>query len=168
MKKIMLVGRSGAGKTTLTQAMKGRKITYHKTQYINNYDVIIDTPGEYAENKTLARALILYSYEADIVGLLMSAIEDYSLYSPNIVSMATREVIGIVTQIDQPEARPDLATMWLELTGCKKIFLCQLRDGEGWEIFLIPAEEGDTMPWEREEETDEASSDAGGRLYGGL
>ena len=56
MKKIMLVGRSGAGKTTLTQAMKGKKITYHKTQYINNYDVIIDTPGEYAENKTLARA----------------------------------------------------------------------------------------------------------------
>ena len=48
MKKIMLVGRSGAGKTTLTQAMKGRKTTYHKTQYINNYDVIIDTPGEYA------------------------------------------------------------------------------------------------------------------------
>lgn len=46
MKKIMLVGRSGAGKTTLTQAMKGRRITYHKTQYINNYDVIIDTPGE--------------------------------------------------------------------------------------------------------------------------
>lgn len=64
------------------------------------------TAGEYAENKTLARALILYSYEADIVGLLMSAIEDYSLYSPNIVSMATREVIGIVTQIDQPDARP--------------------------------------------------------------
>lgn len=127
MKKIMLVGRSGAGKTTLTQAMKGRRITYHKTQYINNYDVIIDTPGEYAENKTLARALVLYSYEADVVGLLMSAIEDYSLYSPHIVSMATREVIGIVTQIDQPDARPDLAAMWLELTGCKKNILCQLR-----------------------------------------
>ena len=91
----MLVGRSGAGKTTLTQALKGKKITYHKTQYINHYDVIIDTPGEYAENKTLARALILYSYEADVIGLLMSAVEDYSLYSPNIVSLATREVIEI-------------------------------------------------------------------------
>ena len=40
MKKIMLVGRSGAGKTTLTQAMKGRRITYHKTQYINNLSLI--------------------------------------------------------------------------------------------------------------------------------
>lgn len=128
MKKIMLVGRSGAGKTTLTQAMKGRKITYHKTQYINNYDVIIDTPGEYAENKTLARALILYSYEADIVGLLMSAIEDYSLYSPNIVSMATREVIGIVTQIDQPEGKAGPSHHVAGTYGMQEDILCQLRD----------------------------------------
>ena len=35
MKKIVLMGRSEAGKTTLTQAMKGEKIQYHKTQYVN-------------------------------------------------------------------------------------------------------------------------------------
>ena len=122
MKKIMFVGRTGSGKTTLTQALKGKKITYHKTQYINNFDVIIDTPGEYAENKTLARALILYSYEADIIGLLMSSLENYSLYSPNIAAGETREVIGIVTQIDHENARTDLAEMWLRLSGCKKIF----------------------------------------------
>ena len=46
MRKIILVGRSEAGKTTLTQALKGEKITYHKTQYVNRFDVIIDTPGE--------------------------------------------------------------------------------------------------------------------------
>ena len=31
MRKIMFIGRSEAGKTTLTQAMKGNTITYHKT-----------------------------------------------------------------------------------------------------------------------------------------
>ena len=51
MRKIMFVGRSESGKTTIMQAMKGEKITYHKTQYVNHYDVIIDTPGEYAETK---------------------------------------------------------------------------------------------------------------------
>ena len=57
MRKIIFIGRSEAGKTTLTQAMKGKKIVYHKTQYINHYDVIIDTPGEYAETKELAGSL---------------------------------------------------------------------------------------------------------------
>lgn len=55
MRKIMFVGRSESGKTTLTQAMKGKKIIYHKTQYVNHYDVIIDTPGEYAETKKAGR-----------------------------------------------------------------------------------------------------------------
>ena len=41
MRKIMFVGRSESGKTTLTQAMKGKKIIYHKTQYVNHYDVIL-------------------------------------------------------------------------------------------------------------------------------
>lgn len=45
MKKIILMGRSECGKTTLTQALKGDVIHYHKTQYINHYDVVIDTPG---------------------------------------------------------------------------------------------------------------------------
>ena len=156
MKKIMLVGRSGAGKTTLTQALKGKKITYHKTQYINHYDVIIDTPGEYAENKTLARALNLYSYEADVIGLLMSAVEDYSLYSPNIVSMATREVIGIVTQIDKAEARTDLATMWLELCGCKKIFYVSSVTGQGvGDILEYLRQDGDVLPWDIKKEVQE-------------
>ena len=31
MKKIILIGRSECGKTTLTQALKGEKIHYHKT-----------------------------------------------------------------------------------------------------------------------------------------
>ena len=37
MRKIMFIGRSEAGKTTLSQAMKGKTITYHKTQYVNHY-----------------------------------------------------------------------------------------------------------------------------------
>ncbi|MGL5435583.1 MAG: EutP/PduV family microcompartment system protein [Lachnospiraceae bacterium] len=163
MRKIILVGRSGAGKTTLTQALKGKKIVYHKTQYINHYDVIIDTPGEYAENRVLARALILYSFEADVVGLLMSAVEEYSLYSPNIVSLATRDVIGIVTQIDQPQARTKRAAEWLKLAGCKTIFYVSSVTGEGvGEILYYLKEEGDVLPWEREEAQAYEDIDAGG------
>ena len=45
MRKILLIGRTGAGKTTLTQALKGEKLNYKKTQYINFQGALIDTPG---------------------------------------------------------------------------------------------------------------------------
>lgn len=143
MKKIILIGRSECGKTTLTQALKGEVITYQKTQHINYYDVIIDTPGEYVENRILGRALALYAYEADVVGLLVSAREPYSLFSPNITSLVNREVIGIVTQIDQPDANVERAERWLKLAGCKKVFLTSSITGEGVKEILDYLKEED-------------------------
>ncbi|MCR5665557.1 MAG: EutP/PduV family microcompartment system protein [Eubacterium sp.] len=148
MKKIILIGRTGTGKTTLTQALKGKQISYHKTQYVNHYDVIIDTPGEYCENRTLANGIILYAYEADVIGLMMSSTEEYSVYSPNIAALATREVIGIVTKIHAPGARVDMAEQWLRLTGCKKIFFIDSVTGEGVaDILEYLSEQGDVLPW---------------------
>lgn len=151
MKKIVLVGRSEAGKTTLTQALKGEKIHYHKTQYVNNFDVIIDTPGEYAQTKNLGHALALYTYEADVVGLLASSIEPYSLYPPCCAPMANREVIGIVTKINHPKGNPKRAEKWLRLAGCKKIFFVDSKTGEGIPAILEHLKEkGDVLPWENE------------------
>lgn len=151
MKKIALMGRSEAGKTTLTQALKGEKIEYHKTQYVNNFDVIIDTPGEYAQTKGLGHALALYSYEADVVGLLVSAIEPYCLFPPCCTAMANRPVIGIVTKVDMEGADPKRAERWLKLAGCKEIFYVNSKNYEGIpELLEYLREEGDVMPWERE------------------
>ena len=41
------MGRSEAGKTSLTQVLKGEELHYHKTQYTNTGADIIDSPGEY-------------------------------------------------------------------------------------------------------------------------
>ena len=131
MKKIILVGRSGSGKTTLTQALKGEKIEYKKTQYINNFDVIIDTPGEYIQTKNLGNAIALYAYEADVVGLLVSATEPYSLFPPNITCMVNREVIGIITKINDPKANVPMVESWLKNAGCKTIFYVDSVTGEG-------------------------------------
>lgn len=157
MRKIIFIGRSEAGKTTLTQALKGERITYHKTQYVNNYDVIIDTPGEYAETKNLGGALALYSYEADVVGLLLSAIEPYSLYPPNVTTVSNREVVGIVTKIDHRYANPKQAEMWLKLAGCEKIFFVSAYNGDGLaELLEYLKEDGDVMPWEEAKARDDA------------
>ena len=136
MKKLMLAGRVGAGKTTLTQALKHEDINYRKTQYIGYEDWLIDTPGEYLENACLASARALYSYEADVVGILMASNEPYSLYPPNCVCHVNRDVIGIVTKMHDEEGNVERAERWLRLTGCKKIFVVDSVTGEGVESII--------------------------------
>ena len=136
MKKLILIGRVAAGKTTLTQALNGEEIHYYKTQYINYLDTIIDTPGEYTELRQTSGALALYAYEADVVGLVLSANEPYSIFSPCITSLVNREVIGIITGIDKPDARPDRVERWLKLAGCKKIFPVSAYTGEGLDALV--------------------------------
>lgn len=142
MKKIVLAGRSTSGKTTLTQVLHGKDIKYNKTQYVKYGSVIIDTPGEYMEDRHLGYALALYSYEADVVGLVCAADEPYSLFSPGCASQCNREVIGIVTKIDKPNAHVEQATLWLKIAGCKRIFYISSYDGEGIKELMDYLKEG--------------------------
>ena len=129
MRRLMLIGRSEAGKTTLTQAIRGEHIHYCKTQAIAYDDILIDTPGEYLQNARLGHALALYAYEADVVGLILNATEPFSLYPPNVTCMVNREVIGIVTKCN--DGCPDRAENWLRLAGCERIFRVDSVTGEG-------------------------------------
>ncbi|MCD8230581.1 MAG: EutP/PduV family microcompartment system protein [Clostridiales bacterium] len=131
MKRLILMGRSMAGKTTLTQALRGEEIHYYKTQDIHHYGSVIDTPGEYAQSRRLGKALALYTYEADIVGILAAANEPYSIFPPNVTCQANRECIGIVTKIDRPDANVPQADRWLRNAGCEKIFHVNSLDGTG-------------------------------------
>ena len=143
MKKIILIGRVAAGKTTLTQALRGEEIHYFKTQYVNYLDTIIDTPGEYTELRQTSGALALYSYEADVVGLVLSANEPYSIFSPCITSLVNREVVGIISGIDKPDANVERVERWLRLAGCKKIFPLSAITGEGIDKLLDYLSEDD-------------------------
>lgn len=136
MKRLILMGRSESGKTTLKQALTKEKIQYYKTQYIHYDDLLIDTPGEYAQTHHLGYALALYAYEADVVGLLVAATESYCLFPPNITCMVNRDVIGIVTKINDPKANRPLAELWLRNAGCRTIFFVDSVTGEGIEEIL--------------------------------
>lgn len=154
MKKLMLIGRVAAGKTTLTQALRGEEIKYFKTQYVNYLDTVIDTPGEYTERRETSGALALYAYEADVVGLVLSANEPYSIFPPCLTSMVNRETIGIITGIDKKDANVERVERWLRIAGCKKIFpVCSLT-GEG--IAELAAFLKEDMPKKRVKEAEQS------------
>ena len=104
MKKIFLMGRSEAGKTSLTQALKGEELHYHKTQYTNTNEDTIDSPGEYAEPKHFSVGLACFSFEADVVGIVQAADEPYNLFASGSHSFIQGPLIGVITKIDSPYA----------------------------------------------------------------
>jgi len=71
----MFVGAIGCGKTTLIQRMGDMHIRYNKTQAIEFYDNIIDTPGEYVEHRELYSGLRTTSTGAKLVVLMQSAVD---------------------------------------------------------------------------------------------
>ena len=117
MKRLMLIGQSQCGKTSLMQCLRGEPLRYHKTQALDYDDLAIDTPGEYLENRGLYSALITTSYDADVVALVQSTDHSQSLFAPQFASVFNKPVIGIITKADQS---PDAATLNM---ACEKLLL---------------------------------------------
>lgn len=125
------MGRSEAGKTSLTQALKGEELHYVKTQYTNTSEDTIDSPGEYAESKCFSVGLACFSFEADVVAMVQAADEPYNLFGPGGRSFILRPLIGIITKVDSPYANIPMVRQWLINAGCERIFLINNVTREG-------------------------------------
>ncbi|MBK9698169.1 MAG: hypothetical protein IPO80_12550 [Propionibacteriaceae bacterium] len=71
--RLMLLGAIGSGKTTFRQRLSNVDAAYAKTQTVYLADGVLDTPGEYLEHGRFNRALLLTSYDADLVLMFQSA-----------------------------------------------------------------------------------------------
>lgn len=138
MKKIMFIGKQSAGKTTFCQKLLGEDLKYNKTQAVSVLgDGLIDTPGEYLEQRLLYRALIVTSADADVIALVMDAREEESMFSPAINTMFSKPVIGIVTKIDiATNEQISHAVALLEIAGASIIFKVSSVTGDGFEQIL--------------------------------
>ncbi|PKM60865.1 MAG: ethanolamine utilization protein EutP [Firmicutes bacterium HGW-Firmicutes-4] len=124
MKKVMFIGSSGSGKTTLYQRLESYDIGYDKTQVIEFHKNVIDTPGEYLENRGYYSALQVTSVEADIVALIMDCKARHCVFPPGFARMFTKPIIGIVTKTDliQEGENTNYAEDSLRLSGVNEIF----------------------------------------------
>ena len=110
MKKIFLMGRSEAGKTSLTQALKGEELHYIKTFSVG---------------------LACFSFEADVVAIVQAADEPFNLFGASCRSFILRPLIGIITKIDSPYANIPMVRQWLINAGCERIFMVNNVTREG-------------------------------------
>ena len=134
MKKIMLIGRTGCGKTTLTQKLMNEEVKYKKTQAVSYKSKIIDTPGEYVENKIYYKSLLVLSADAKMIVLVQSAVDGATLFPPKFSTMfPKKEVIGVITKIDLENANVERSRKFLIEAGATEVFTIGLNDEEGLE-----------------------------------
>lgn len=133
-KRIILIGRSSAGKTTLCQFLNHEALRYCKTQSVNVIDSrMIDTPGEYLERPWMRGALQVTSADADVVVLVQDATEETTMFPPAYAALFAKPVIGIVTKCDSAsEKQIEHAKIFLKLAGVQQIFVTSSYEGSGF------------------------------------
>ncbi|MBR5046908.1 MAG: EutP/PduV family microcompartment system protein [Eubacterium sp.] len=129
--RIMLIGPSAAGKTTLIQRLINEEIKYDKTQAVEYVGDFIDTPGEYMQQRGYWGSLTITSHDADVICLVQDSASDDCWFSGGLTSKFEKPVIGILTKIDLPDSKIEQGRRYLELAGCRDIFPVSSVTGEG-------------------------------------
>lgn len=120
--KVVFVGKTGSGKTTLIQRLEGKDVDYQKTQMVMYSGKYIDTPGEYLENKLMLRNLLVSSSDVGKVVLVQDGEDTQTLFPPSISNMFMgKKVLGVVTKTDKKK-NVDICKEWLKLAGAEEIF----------------------------------------------
>ena len=136
--KIMFVGRSRAGKTTLCQYLNNMDIEYHKTQTVQVFNNnMIDTPGEYLERRYFRAPLVVTANDADVLIFTQPANEKITFFSPGYNSNFPKPCIGVVTKADlADEKQLDHAVQYLKMAGAQPIFITSAYEGTGIKEFM--------------------------------
>ena len=142
MKRILLAGRSGCGKTTLMQRLQQQPIAYKKTQTVEISGSVIDTPGEYMEHKKMFCALVVTCADAQLAVLVQDATDTYSTFFPGMQTILNMPVVGVISKSDlaSPEEMERARTV-LEMAGAEKIFSVSAYTGQGLAALLVYLEE---------------------------
>jgi len=104
MKRAMIIGAVGAGKSSLVRALFGNPEPARKTQSLEYADWVIDTPGEYSENPLFYRSLMATSFEAALIVLAHDATRERNYFPPGFAGGFPVPAIGVITKIDRPDA----------------------------------------------------------------
>lgn len=133
MKKMMLVGETFSGKSSLIKALSDQEYQPKRAMAVEYCGQFINTPGEFLENRRFYHALITTSADCDILALVQDATRRSSLFPPLFGSMFNRQVIGIISKSDSADANLQRAQLFLENAGVKDIIVTSSMTGDGLE-----------------------------------
>ncbi len=132
MKKIIVAGNVSSGKTTLCQYLNGKKIEYKKTQSVEIINSVIDTPGEFFQQRRFLRALVSCAADTQIMVFVVDPTQEQSCLRSGLASSFLMDVIGVITKIEIASAEQiERGNELLRLAGVERVFAVSAMTGEG-------------------------------------
>jgi ethanolamine utilization protein EutP len=116
-KRIMVIGPTNSGKTTLVNALNDYYGPLRKTQDIIYGKNTIDVPGSYIENTWMYKYIIAAAQDASHVLILVDQSRCTNVYSPGFSKVFRCPVIGVITKIDLMAENEDLCLQQLKQIG---------------------------------------------------
>lgn len=116
-KRVMVIGPTGCGKTTLVNALNEHEGPLKKTQNIIYKDKTMDVPGAYIENAWMYKHLIAAAQDASHVLILIDQSRCDDVYSPGFAKVFQCPVIGVITKGDLGSENEELAIQKLKRLG---------------------------------------------------
>ncbi|MDR7240453.1 ethanolamine utilization protein EutP [Neobacillus drentensis] len=103
-KRIMVIGPTNCGKSTLVNALNDEMRPIRKTQNLIYGKHTIDVPGSYIENTWMYKYVISAMQDASHVLILVDQSKAGAVYSPGFAKVFRCPVIGVITKVDvRPE-----------------------------------------------------------------
>lgn len=131
-KRIMVIGPTGCGKTTLVNALNDYDGPLRKTQNIIYKEKTMDVPGSYIENAWMYKHLIAASQDASHVLIIIDQSRRDDVYSPGFAKVFQCQVIGVITKCDLAAGNEEAAIQKLKRLGvAEPYFKINVPDGSG-------------------------------------
>lgn len=131
-KRIMVIGPTNCGKTTLVNALNDDEGPVRKTQNLIYGKNTIDVPGSYIENAWMYKYLISAVQDASHVLVLVDQSNCRNVYSPGFAKVFRCPVIGVITKIDLMPEQEDSCIRQLKQVGvAEPYFKVSVPSGKG-------------------------------------
>lgn len=131
MKKVMLVGECGSGKTALVRILSGGDHVPRRALAVEHIGRFIVPPGEFLENRRFYPALITASVDAALILFLQNASARSSLFPPQFAFAFNKPVLGLIMGTDLEVAEPERAVRFLTNAGVREYYSVSLLDQRG-------------------------------------
>jgi ethanolamine utilization protein EutP len=116
-KRLMVIGPTNSGKTSLVNALNDYDGHLRKTQDIIYGKNTMDVPGSYIENPWMYKHIIATAQEASQVLILVDQSRCINMYPPGFAKAFRCPVIGIITKADLMAENENLCLRQLQQIG---------------------------------------------------